>query len=74
MVPKPSRLGFFPIKNLSGSNHSDMRGLRAFLLLLDLARVGAMRGRMFRIPAYDPLAIAVMGCGIILAAAIAFPF
>jgi hypothetical protein len=56
MVPKPTRLGFFPVKSISGSNHSDMRG------------------PMFRIPAYDPLAIAVMGCGIIWAAAIAFPF
>jgi hypothetical protein len=29
---------------------------------------------MFRMPAYDPVAIAVMGCGILLAAALAFPF
>jgi hypothetical protein len=28
---------------------------------------------MFRMPAYDPVAIAVMGCGILLAAALAFP-
>jgi hypothetical protein len=34
----------------------------------------AVRGLMFRMPAYDPVAIAVMGCGIILAAALAFPF
>jgi hypothetical protein len=26
---------------------------------------------MFRMPAYDPVAIAVMGCGILLAAALA---
>ena len=29
---------------------------------------------MFRMPAYDPVVIAVMGCGILLAAALAFPF
>jgi hypothetical protein len=29
---------------------------------------------MFRMPAYDPVAIAVMGCGILLAAALAFPY
>jgi hypothetical protein len=29
---------------------------------------------MFRMPAYDPVAIAVMGCGIILAAAFAFSY
>ena len=37
----------------------------------------AGRGRerpMFRMPAYDPVAIAVMGCGILLAAALAFPY
>jgi hypothetical protein len=29
---------------------------------------------MFRMPAFDPVAIAVMGFGILLAAAFAFPF
>jgi hypothetical protein len=29
---------------------------------------------MFRIPAYDPVALAVMGIGILLAAALAFQF
>jgi hypothetical protein len=29
---------------------------------------------MFRMPAYDPVAIAVMGFGIVLAAALAFAF
>jgi len=30
---------------------------------------------MFRMPAYDPVAIAVfLGCGVLLAAALAFPF
>jgi hypothetical protein len=29
---------------------------------------------MFKMPAYDPVAIAVMGCGILLAAALALPF
>jgi hypothetical protein len=29
---------------------------------------------MFRMPAYDPVAIAVMGFGIFLAAAVAFAF
>jgi hypothetical protein len=37
--------------------------------------VGAMSGpTMFRMPAYDPVAIAVMGCGILLAAALVLPF
>jgi hypothetical protein len=35
----------------------------------------AGRGReMPHVPTYDPVAIAVMGCGILLAAALAFPF
>jgi hypothetical protein len=29
---------------------------------------------MFRVPAYDPVAISVMGFGIVLAAAVAFAF
>jgi hypothetical protein len=29
---------------------------------------------MFRMPAYDPVAIAVMGFGIVLVAAVAFAF
>jgi hypothetical protein len=29
---------------------------------------------MFRVPAYDPVALAVMGIGILVAAALAFPF
>jgi hypothetical protein len=29
---------------------------------------------MFRMPAYDPVAMAVMGFGIVLAAAVAFAF
>ena len=41
---------------------------------LNLPRVGAVRGPMFRMPAYDPVAIAVLGCGVLLAAALAFPF
>ena len=38
--------------------------------------VGAISGptRMFRMPAYDPVAIAVMGFGILLAAALALAF
>jgi hypothetical protein len=32
-----------------------------------------MRGPMLRIPAYDPFAIAVLGCGVLLAASLLTP-
>ena len=32
------------------------------------------RPSMFKMPAYDPVPIAVMGCGILLVAALAFAF
>jgi hypothetical protein len=36
--------------------------------------VGATDGPNFLIPAYDPVAIAVLGFGIVLAGALALPF
>jgi hypothetical protein len=36
--------------------------------------VGAMNGPNMLIPAYDPVAIAVLGFGIVLAGAMAFAF
>jgi hypothetical protein len=54
---------------------STLRGLPLFYAAIKpLPRVGAVRGPMFRMPAYDPVAIAVLGCGVLLAAALAFPF
>jgi hypothetical protein len=45
------------------------------LTLISSAVSGARRGPiMFRMPTYDPLAIAVMGLGIVLTAALAFAF
>ena len=45
------------------------------LTLISSAVSGARRGPiMFRMPNYDPLAIAVMGLGIVLTATLAFAF
>jgi hypothetical protein len=41
---------------------------------ISVAGVGATNGPIMLIPAYDPVAIAVMGFGIILAAWLALPF
>ena len=39
-----------------------------------LKRDGYGRPSTFKVPAYDPVPIAVMGCGILLMAALAFAF
>jgi len=44
-------------------------GARAFVD--GVAVCGVLSGPMFRVPAYDPVAIAVLGLGILLAAALA---
>jgi hypothetical protein len=72
-------VGFFLIKNIETSsrvfgqvhsNHSSTKGLLMFSAATRSFRgLGPMRGLMFRMPAYDPFAIAVMGFGILLAAA-----
>jgi hypothetical protein len=65
----------FEMDSRTAGNHTTLGDLPLFYAAtITLPRVGAARGPMFRMPAYDPVAIAVMGCGILLAAALAFPY
>jgi hypothetical protein len=65
----------FEMDSRTAGNHISLRGLPlSYAATKTLPGVGAVRGPMFRMPAYDPAAIAVMGCGIFLAAALAFSY
>jgi hypothetical protein len=83
MVRNRRAWGFFLIKNVQTSSRvcakytvttAAREPCGLFLPQLDLAAGRGPERPMFRMPAYDPFAIAVLGFGILLAAAFAFRF
>jgi hypothetical protein len=76
--PDPSNVRNTEAFTCSGRCDPELRQACGTFLpwLFDISGVsGALSGpSMFRVPAYDPVALAVMGIGIPLAAALAFQF
>ena len=55
----------------AGDYHTNVRRLHDFCSVATSDGVGAISGlAMFKLPAYDPVAIAILECGILLAAAL----